>query len=252
MGRSTTGTVVAALVVRWLRRETLDTPNMIEPTINYQVIHSLLRVVKFGLECKRIVDQTIDTCASAMNLRDAIEFWRLKADSEINEDQKRRCVKRGIEALKRYFLLIAFQAYLIQTSVESLDCLETFAVWMERHQELITMLHELDPSNEKALMPVDPLRPGDGVALTSEVVQVVNSRRGGVLAPQTILKFDQYVLFVSFILSLIAKVDSKAKQCFMIFIFDLFKCLFRVFNNSLCIVSEIDSNIRKVLICSIF
>lgn len=64
--------------------------------------------------------------------------------------------------------------------------------WFERHQEFASMLYELHQGGEHSLLPVDPLQPGDGVALTSEVVKVVNNRAGSVLAPLTILKFDHF------------------------------------------------------------
>jgi hypothetical protein len=54
------------------------------------------------------------------------------------------------------------------------------------------MLADMENMGELALLPVGQLRPGDGVALTSEVVTVVEKRRGAVLAAQTILKYDHF------------------------------------------------------------
>lgn len=54
------------------------------------------------------------------------------------------------------------------------------------------MLNELDNFNSSSLLPVGDLQPGEGVALTSEVVKVVSKRRGSVLAAQTILKYDHF------------------------------------------------------------
>ncbi len=111
LGRSTTGTVITSLVLNWLRRKQSSAVPNIEgerqsTKVNYQTIHSLLRVIKDGLECKRVVDLTIDRCAAVMNLRDAIERSRIEAESCIDDPIKqKRIIEKGILHLKRYFLL---------------------------------------------------------------------------------------------------------------------------------------------------
>ena len=194
MGRSTTGTVISSLVLKWLKNESKPSsthtvnPNM----VHYQVIHSLLRVIKDGLECKRIVDETIDKCAINVNIRDHIEYCRVQAENAANEEDKKRYTSRGLQSLHRYFLLVAFQSYLNQHQVESMDDLETFEEWVKAHEEFGTMVRDMEIQGAKALLPVGERLPGDGLALSSEVEDVVDKRSGAVLAQQMILKFDHF------------------------------------------------------------
>jgi hypothetical protein len=171
------------------------------PYPNYQIINSLLRVIKHGLENKEIVDTILDQCSiGASNLRDTIESARIQAEKEMEEDpqQFKRTVKRGITSLERYFMFICFQAYLDSTSPSMVRDTESFGVWMKRHPELGTILQDLLHTNKKeeeefrSLVPVEQSLGGDGMALSSEVMRVVNSRHGQVLAQQTILKHDAF------------------------------------------------------------
>lgn len=211
MGRSTTGTIIATLLTRWMRpnlssntsslRSSLELTPPASQYPNYQIINSLLRVIKHGLENKGIVDYTLDQCSvGASNLRGTIESARIQAEKEMDDDptQYRRTVKKGITALERYFMFICFQAYLDSTSPSMVRDTESFGVWMKRHPELGTILQDLlNPSKSveeefKSLVPVAHALGGDGMALSSEVMRVVNSRHGQVLAQQTILKHDAF------------------------------------------------------------
>lgn len=127
-----------------------------------------------------------------LNLRSCIEGFRLQAENAADETAKRRAVKRGIAALERYFYLICFQSYLSQTDLDTAEAMESFQDWMARHQELYTILQELDRDDMESLVPVERLNPGDGIALSSEVLSVVNQRKGQVLSLQTILKHDAF------------------------------------------------------------
>lgn len=203
LGRSTSGTIIATLLTRWMRPNYPATAAATSKAVethypNYQIINSLLRVIKRGLENKRIVDCTLDQCSiGATNLRASIESARIQAEKEIEEDptQFKRTVKRGIISLERYFMFICFQAYLDNTCPSMVRETESFGTWMKRHPELGTILQDLlhSPQDEfKSLMPVEKSVSGDGMALSSEVMRVVNSRHGQVLAQQTILKHDAF------------------------------------------------------------
>ncbi|KAI9320761.1 inositol hexakisphosphate-domain-containing protein [Dichotomocladium elegans] len=159
--------------------------------LNYQIINSLLRVIRNGLENKWIVDDTIDRCGATMNLRDVVESAHAKMESVEDEAERRRILKRGIVMLERYFLLICFQAYLVETSPDMAGETESFGDWMRRHQEITTIRHELRTEDDNLILPVEKTI-GDGVALSSEVMRVVSSRHGNVLAQQTILKHDAF------------------------------------------------------------
>ncbi|KAI7872941.1 inositol hexakisphosphate-domain-containing protein [Spinellus fusiger] len=194
LGRSTIGTVIAALLTRWLGQASLKEyiPLKVESKyLNYQIINSLLRVIKNGLEIKSIVDDAIDKCGVYLNLRDIIETTHIQAENEKDQEKCKRIVKRGILALERYFLLICFQAYLDDISPDVMDTTESFEHWIKRHEELKTIQHELHRNDLALLVPVEKSL-GDGIAFSSEVMKVVSARHGQVLAQQTILKHDAF------------------------------------------------------------
>ncbi|KAJ3357018.1 hypothetical protein HDU83_009188 [Entophlyctis luteolus] len=225
LGRSTVGTIVASLVLDWLHgpksanlssSSYLDLPNLqldaVKPAskpLNYQVIHSLIRVIKNGAFCRRWVDRTIDGCSQhSTHIRDAIESWRILAESEAEDSpQRRRAVRKGLACLRRYFALIAFAAYLDSKPNHTAGGeLESFKDWMAGHQEFDTILEEMEHTGMKSLVPVEHLSPGDGIALTNEVLEVIETRNGAVLAKHTILKVDVFPGAQK--LSLVERVDG--------------------------------------------
>lgn len=203
MGRSTTGTVITVQVIGWLQGTPLlagqaestgdEQPPISTERLQYRIIHSLLRILRNSLEIKQKVDDIIDACSSKMNLRQNIEHWRAKSANEVDPDRKFTAIKRAAQNLRRYFYFIAFQAYLDQNPPESLEQLVSFEQWMKSHAEFETLLLELDHSMENSIIPVSELKPGDGVALTSEVLAVVQSRNGSVLAQNMILKYGTFI-----------------------------------------------------------
>ncbi|KAI8918923.1 inositol hexakisphosphate-domain-containing protein [Entophlyctis helioformis] len=266
LGRSTTGTVIASLVLKWLRRggarpgtpsagsmtnmnglgvhaagdDGVATPSARDtvsasdaspssasgtaatvtgtgtgttarPLLNYSVIHSLLRVIRNGLECKRVVDDTIDACAQHINLRDSIEDCRQAAEAAsddtaatptpaANKSPKRAFIKRGLLHLKRYYTLILFQNYLDQNEPSVLaHQLMTFTQWLAMYPEFATIREEIEPPSSASgalsiqpLIPVEQLAPGDGIALSSEVLDVMRRRNGAVLGQGSMIKYDLF------------------------------------------------------------
>jgi hypoxanthine phosphoribosyltransferase len=198
IGRSTVGMVVATLILRWLGMENIpliskksfDSP--VTKNYNYQVIHSLLRVIRNGIECKRVVDQIIDAAATLVNIRDTIEESRHYSETEPDPLQKDHYRKKGIVALDRYFTLILFQSYLDQNPPGLESELISFKSWISQHPEFDTIREEMLGEEMDPLVPVDEMEPGDGIALSNEVVDVVNRRRGAVLSQGTIVKFDLF------------------------------------------------------------
>ncbi|ORZ36629.1 inositol hexakisphosphate-domain-containing protein [Catenaria anguillulae PL171] len=277
LGRTTTGTIICWLIRNWLMGNSSLTTACVRLGIvppspgaprgtTYSCLHSLVRVIRNGLEVKRVVDDAVDVCAAYVNLRDEIDHSRqrieyhlaqyksntpsssgtrpgasstsapghgaagshhhLSASPAASQQSQLRSphlalalaeVQRGLLNLRRYFILLVFQAYLddVPSSTGPLAELESFASWMRRHPEIRGMQRDLDdlaalvadndvdmPSTAvdldviaKAmaqLVPVDAQTPGDGIALTSEVMDVVTGRRGAVLARMTILKHDVF------------------------------------------------------------
>lgn len=199
LGRSTTGTIIATLITRWIRPKNAYLPKSPGPSHNYQIINSLLRVIRRGLENKQMVDHTMKQCSvDSRQIFDMIGAARVQAEKEKEDDpsQFKRTIKRGITALERYFIFICFQAYLDDTSPSLVSETESFSHWMERHPELRTILDDVLLANEeeqfRSLIPVEKSLTGDGIALSSEVMAVVNRRHGQVLAQQTIMKHDAF------------------------------------------------------------
>ncbi|KAI8829287.1 inositol hexakisphosphate-domain-containing protein [Chytriomyces cf. hyalinus JEL632] len=220
LGRSTVGTIVTSLILDWLKGFKLSCEDLSSPRLspiqipasnqkplNYQVIHSLIRVIRNGASCRKWVDATIDACSTYSHIRDAIEVWRLTAESEMDEARRRRAVRKGLACLRRYFALLAFAAYLdSQPNNSAGHELTSFKSWMNQHKEFDTMLEEMEHCGFKSLVPVEHLSPGDGIALTNEVLSVVDARQGAVLAKHTILKVDVFPGAQK--LSLIERVDG--------------------------------------------
>ena len=148
-GRSTMGMVICMQILYWIHcvtNQKISSQENLSPVhMQYPVIHSLLRVIRNGLECKAIVDDCIDKCAQIMNLRVAIDNWRSQAEQATEDNVRRRAVQKGIQYLKRYFMLICFQAYLDQTRPDQgLSEIETFSAWLRRHAEIVRMLDDLE------------------------------------------------------------------------------------------------------------
>lgn len=149
------------------------------------------------------MDRVIDQCGAVLNIRDSIELSRLSAENidiqgksvrspspdgrvEANDSemQRERAIKRGLVHLKRYFMLIALQCYLDQNSPDrvleqtsSSDASHcTFQNWVDSHHEFSQMIEEMENGGMDSLVPVEQMSPGDGIALTTEVVDVVNRR----------------------------------------------------------------------------
>jgi hypothetical protein len=120
-----------------------------------------------------------------------IDSEHIKADNETDEDKKQMYMKRSIAALQRYFVLLCFQAYLDSTTPQSLDSTESFESWFKRRPEIGMLLKEINTHHQQVVIPVEKSI-GDGVALSTEIMSVVNTRHGQVLAQQTILKHDAF------------------------------------------------------------
>jgi hypothetical protein len=96
------------------------------------------------------------------------------------EFKRMRKIKSGLQYLKRYFMMIAFQCFLDQTSPEAHNEAEgtvlTFKQWMDSHEEFYQMIEDMENGGMESLVPVEQMSPGDGIALTTEVIDVVNRR----------------------------------------------------------------------------
>lgn len=197
LGRSTMGSVIGMEILGTNLPKSVPNPR----TVHYKVITNLIRMLKSGNEAKKRADIFIDQAGEFINLRNNIEDYR-KAASRCSDDRKtcRKLVNKGIHCLKRYVLLILFQAFLIEESPE------TFEAWILRHQEFANLFHELENKEIQGLTVLSEIEKSEDVAIPpvsldhnktlarqNEVKAVVSGRLGSVLAPMTILKFDHFI-----------------------------------------------------------
>eukprot|EP00835_Amoeboradix_gromovi_P005034 NODE_437_length_8620_cov_0.295857.p1 type:complete len:1033 gc:universal NODE_437_length_8620_cov_0.295857:8421-5323(-) len=201
VGRSTMVLVTATLVMNWQNNNVSPSSSSMhdinrdalvsDPPVvtNFKSIHALLRVIRNGLELKRIVDSTIDSVGQLLNIRQSIDKYRIEAESTNNDELRLDYINKGILNLQRYFILIVFSAYLDQNQPhQSYKELIPFGTWLHDHVEILQMFKS--PKTIADLIPVEQILPGDGLALTNEVLNVVLNRNGQVLAQNTILKDD--------------------------------------------------------------
>ncbi|KAI0067260.1 hypothetical protein BV25DRAFT_1819577 [Artomyces pyxidatus] len=211
-GRSTLTSVILMLIQQWLSagRFPPTTPRLGTRTIStmsvpsleasmsehpirrqsYEVINSLLRVVRKGPAVKNAVDEAIDQCAEVFNLRDSIEEARIRAEQAPDERTKRTFAQRGLQNLRRYFELIVFQAYLQSTEPDTLQTFDTFESFVNNLPVLKTFEKELLAEGISALKPLNRVDMADDVALPDEVSKIVANRSGSILSASTILKSD--------------------------------------------------------------
>lgn len=214
-GRSTFGTVLALQVIDWIRggddhklsSTTDDRPDgEANVSLHYRIINGLLRVIPDGQGCKMLVDRYIDQAGSITNLRRAIEECRLSATDDATAHGDAIKTWKGIAYLKRYFMLIVFQAYLHTTRpqehveyIGQTACAVSFSTWFTAHQEFQSLLDELERHGhvETLLYEPPPALPttspfSSPLQASSEAVALVQNRPGSVLAPLTILKYDHF------------------------------------------------------------
>ncbi|KAG9104343.1 hypothetical protein FRC06_003389 [Ceratobasidium sp. 370] len=212
-GRSTVASVVVLLLQEWLKsgrgRAPSRTPRRgmsmlsipsIErerengkkppPRLSYQIINNLLRVIKRGPDVKRMVDDAIDQCDQFLNLRESIEEARLQAEDATDERQKRRFIQVGLHNLRRYFELIVFQHYLMESDLDMIRSFESFEHFVHSRPVFATFENELQVEGAKALKPLERSERQDGVAFPDDIQHVVANRSGSVLSASTILKSD--------------------------------------------------------------
>lgn len=108
---------------------------------DYRDILSLTRVLASGPASKAEVDVVIDRCGGAGHLRDDIFEYMRQLDKFTNVEDERRyfVLDMGINALRRYFFLIAFRSYLFsRVALHSNACAgeTSFTAWMNARPEL--------------------------------------------------------------------------------------------------------------------
>lgn len=189
IGRSNFGTVIAALIVRWLTRgeKFVLSKTPTTPPRSYQVILSLLRVIRNAIDCKNIVDEAVDAC-DGFNMRDNINDIYVQFLSENDKEKKSVLERRGIIALTRYFTLIMFQSYLDQNPPGVSRELVAFGTWSNMHPEFDTIREEFKVISPHPLNPIT----GKHIEEGFEVEAFIQNRQGAVFGQGTILKYDVF------------------------------------------------------------
>lgn len=108
---------------------------------DYRDILSLTRVLASGPASKDEVDVVIDRCAVAGHLRDDIFDYMCQLNHFTNLEDERRynVLDMGVNALRRYFFLIAFRSYLFsRVALHGNACAgeTSFSDWMKARPEL--------------------------------------------------------------------------------------------------------------------
>lgn len=159
------------------------------------LIRKITRLLVDGVESRAVLDGVIDRCAMMQNLRQAVLHYRKVFNNQNLEHHKRRAaLKRGAEYLERYFMLIAFIAYL---SSEAFDGFCTpggvgtpFKSWLHKMPEIQEMKWSirLRPAQVFAIPEVEFRSFGDPKEEDPVMEAVVKARNGSVLVKRSILK----------------------------------------------------------------
>ncbi|KAF8340378.1 inositol hexakisphosphate-domain-containing protein [Cantharellus anzutake] len=221
-GRSTITSIFVYLIQRWLKtrraRSASNAGRGEDDDIfikrqsripSYQVINSLLRLLRNGVRIKEDVDVAIDKvcsgwltlqlsswqgcqCGEVYNIRDAIEDCRLNAEQATNDQDKRLYAQQGMSNLRRYFLLIIFQAYLRSVQPDTLRSYDTFETFVKNRPVFRTLEKELLSNPTNALKPLERIEVSEDFASPDEERIIVANRSGSVLSASTMLKSDLF------------------------------------------------------------
>jgi len=108
----------------------------------YSVVLKLMAAIEGGEQIKAQVDEAIDACSHMQNLRDAIYECKLASENPTATDaDKKMYLKRGINYLERYWWLILFNTYLLNTAPKFP---RSFTKWMQSRWGYRRMLRKLE------------------------------------------------------------------------------------------------------------
>ena len=187
VGRSTIGTIISMLILNLpVKHQPLPVQSV--ELMNFEVINSLIRMLPEGIDMKEHLDRIIETCSQKLDLVKNIHDVSSELLANFDPLKTSQITRKLAFSLKRYFLLLCFTAFLKENSYKKNSL---FKEWFERHEEIRNLFCELEKGRllEK-IAHTSPLRttPVEG----KELWKVLKGRRGSVLAPLTILKFDHF------------------------------------------------------------
>ncbi|OCH86618.1 hypothetical protein OBBRIDRAFT_890367 [Obba rivulosa] len=183
---------------------------------NYGIILSLLGCLDHGLSTKKLVDKVIDSCDQVTNLREDIFIYRIKYSltATMDESQREMFLNKAVQALEKYFFLIAFANYVNTQD----DFKQSFSEWLKARTEIwnqVTFLRKSFGSRLNVFAPINDLsslsKTGpqsralvagqqNDVAISGGQIlgdeysdHVVRNRSGIILREGTLLKSDQWL-----------------------------------------------------------
>lgn len=115
---------------------------------DFAVIREVQTHLIHGQTAKRWVDTVIDECATVCNIRNVIHEYRDLSNAEAKPAKRSYYLRHAMSFLERYFYLIVFGAYIIETYVapatekEKVDVI-AFSKWLQQHPDLFRLLDDL-------------------------------------------------------------------------------------------------------------
>ena len=186
VGRSTIGSIISMLVLN-LPVKHQPLPVYSVELMNFEVINSLIRMLPEGIDTKEHLDKIIETSSQKFDLIKNIHEASNEFTANSDPIKFSQVTRKLVISLKRYFLLLCFTRFLRENPQGTLS----FKEWFDRHEEIRNLFSELEKGRflEKiAHMSPSRTTPIEG----KELWKVLKGRRGSVLAPLTILKFDHF------------------------------------------------------------
>ncbi|KAL3670213.1 hypothetical protein V7S43_004526 [Phytophthora oleae] len=152
--RTTTAMVIGRLI---FQRHTVDIKALNAPeneseSGNFAVIREVQKRLTNGPEAKRWVDTAIDECATICNIRTVIHEYRDLSNAEAKPAKRSYYLHHAMSFLERYFYLIVFGAYMIETHAkingeepapDDEDANPSFSKWLQQHPNLFRLLDDL-------------------------------------------------------------------------------------------------------------
>lgn len=159
--RTTTAMVIGRLICQ---RHTLDVNSLTLETEeerenqtesgNFAVIREVQTRLKNGREAKRWVDAAIDECATICNIRTVINEYHDLSNAEAKPAKRSYYLHHAMSFLERYFYLIVFGNYMIEThqkpsgeepapDAEEENAHPSFSKWLQQHPNLFRLLDDL-------------------------------------------------------------------------------------------------------------
>jgi len=159
-GRTTTGLVVTCIYMaqfnqQWLHsstsqflsvsiRDKLAAPSSTTMLLrgDYKIVKNLLRLLEKGPESKNHIDIIIDRCSHIQNLREAVHDFKVKFENAATDKARKTHLDRGLNYLSRYFFLIVFQGFILDTKKAHMK----FPEWLEKRPEITSLIDSIESS----------------------------------------------------------------------------------------------------------